>query len=154
MKTPTFAVGTKNKIKIDAVGSVVKDFYPDAEVVGVDISSGVVSQPKTNTDTKNGAINRAKNALSTYSGASYGVGLESGVEFRDDGLWSFGWVAIVDQNDKLGLSKTIEFRLPQKIAELIKGGMEIFIKKTALTKVNIIDESRPRTSNGKKGKIL
>ncbi len=124
MKKLIFAVGTKNQIKIEAVNSIVKEYWPKAEVVSVEIYSRASIQPKTNKETKNGAITRAKKSLEQHKEAAYGVGLESGIEFREDGLWTFGWIAIINRNGIMGLAKTIEFRLPDKMADLIKGGME------------------------------
>jgi len=120
----TFAVGTQNQVKIQSVEDVARQFWPKVEVVGVKASSGVEDQPKTNRETRKGAVNRAKDALKKFPKADFGVGLESGIEFRKDGLWTFGWVAIVDRKGKSGLAKTVEFRLPLGLAELVKGGME------------------------------
>lgn len=123
-KKISFIVGSKNQVKIQSVKETVLKFWPEAQVTGVEIPSGVSTQPQTNQETKNGAINRALKALETSKAAQFGVGLESGIEFRDDGLWTFGWVAVVDRQGKMGLAKTIEFRLPDGLAKLMKNGME------------------------------
>lgn len=120
----SFAVGSTNKIKIQAVVNATRLFWPDAQVVGIKTITKTEKQPKTDKETKIGAINRAKKALLNYPKANFGVGLESGIEFRNDGCWTFGWVAIIDGKGKMGLAKTIEFRLPFKLAQLIKKGME------------------------------
>lgn len=119
-----FAVGSKNQIKIQAVKAVVKKFWPQAEVSGFEVASTVDIQPTTDLETKNGAISRAKKALRKSKRADFGVGLESGIKLRKDGLWTSGWIAIVDRKGKMGLAKTVEFRLPPGLAKLIKNGME------------------------------
>lgn len=119
-----FAVGSQNPIKIQAVREVVIQFWPESKVTGVKSSSGVKDQPENNQETQRGANNRAKSALKNFPEADFGIGLESGIEFRKDGLWTFGWVAIIDRKGKLSLAKTIEFRLPPGLADLIKNGME------------------------------
>lgn len=124
MNKITFAVGSKNLIKIQAVEDVVHKFWPEAEVLGIDVISNVANQPRTDEETKKGATNRAKNALKNKPEADYGVGLESGIEFRPDGLWTLGWIAVTDKKGKIGLAKTVEFRLPPRMAELIENGLE------------------------------
>jgi inosine/xanthosine triphosphatase len=124
MEKPIFAVGTENKIKIKAVTDVVKKYWPGAKCMSYKVSTGVSNQPKTDTETKTGAVKRAKKALEINKDANYGVGLESGIEFRKDGLWTFGWVAIIGRDNAMGLAKTIQFRLPDKLGELIKSGLE------------------------------
>lgn len=119
-----FAIGSQNRVKIQAVKNVVKQFWPEAEVFRVKAPSWVGIQPKTGQETKKGAINRAVAALNKSRNADFGVGLESGIEFRKDGVWTFGWAAIVDQKGKTGLAKTVEFKLPQGLAKLIKNGVE------------------------------
>lgn len=119
-----FAVGSRNQIKIQAVRNAAKKFWPKAKVVGIKVSSRTSAQPETNWETQKGAFNRAEAALKKSPKADFGVGLESGIEFRKDGLWTFGWVVIVDQKGKTGVAKTVEFRLPPGLAELIKNGLE------------------------------
>lgn len=119
-----FVVGSGNPIKIQAVEQAVKQFWPEAKVFGVKIHSEVGNQPKTNQKTKKGAIARALKAIKSSKRADFGVGLESGIEFRKDGLWTFGWVTVVDRKGEMGLAKTIEFRLPPGLSDLINGGME------------------------------
>lgn len=120
----SFAVGSQNPAKIRAVGYAVRQFWPDATVFGVEVSSGVKGQPMTDQETKSGASIRAVEALKEARSADFGIGLESGIELKRDGLWTFGWVAIVDHKGKMGLAKTIEFRLPPGLARPIKSNME------------------------------
>lgn len=119
-----FAVGSQNRVKIQAVKIAVEQFWPKAEVSGVKVSSEVDLQPKTDQEAKKGAIKRAVTALNKSKRADFGVGLESGIKSRKDGLWTSGWVAIIDRKEKMGLAKTVEFKLPEGLAKLIKSGME------------------------------
>src|SRR5690625_660022 len=69
-------VGSMNPAKIQAVQAV---FTAD-KVMGIEVQSDVSSQPFSDVETKQGAINRAK-----YSAASteeaFGIGLEGGVMY-------------------------------------------------------------------------
>lgn len=69
-------VGSKNQVKVDAVKEIIQD-YPhlkDAEIIIVEVGSGVGEQPKSLEETVSGAINRSKNA---YKDCDYSFGLES-----------------------------------------------------------------------------
>ena len=58
------AVGSVNPSKVDAVKEVLKLYssLAEAEIVGLNVASGVSDQPKTSQEIIEGTINRAKNA--------------------------------------------------------------------------------------------
>ena len=74
-------VGTRNAIKIRAVRSAVRLFFPRSRVEGIDIPSGVSRKPSSLAEIIRGARNRAKRCRGD---ADYGVGIEAG-HFRLDG---------------------------------------------------------------------
>lgn len=91
-------VGTNNAIKVEAVKEALAD-YPllaEAEVLGINVSSGVSEQPRCTHDTFRGAFNRAVEAYK--SGADLGIGIESGITSVPLGWVNFT-VAIVCDND-------------------------------------------------------
>ncbi len=57
--------GSTNPVKINAVVSAASETWPEVQVTGVDVSSGVSDQPRSDQETERGAINRAKAALET-----------------------------------------------------------------------------------------
>ncbi len=69
-------VGTANQVKVSAVAELLKQYQPlaEAEVVGVEVDSGVRDQPLSLEEIVEGAKNRARNAFSE----DYSVGLEAG----------------------------------------------------------------------------
>lgn len=69
-------VGSKNPTKVDAVREVMKDYFPDAEVRGVEVDSGVGCQPKSMRQTIQGADRRAYLA---FKDCDFSIGLESGM---------------------------------------------------------------------------
>lgn len=104
-------VGSKNPAKVEAVRELLQD-YPhlkDAEVVGVEVSSGVSEQPKSLEEITTGATNRAKNA---YVECNYAIGLEAGfmpVPGAKSGYLNVTACAIHDgTNTHLGLSSAFE----------------------------------------------
>lgn len=74
-------VGSKNAAKLGAVMRGATAYWPDAEVTGVDVESGVRGQPVGWDEIMAGAINRARGAYAAgvEAGAQLGVGLEGGV---------------------------------------------------------------------------
>jgi inosine/xanthosine triphosphatase len=130
-------VGSKNPVKVGAVEEAFKKYWPECEVVGIEVESGVASQPMSELETMNGARQRAYGALKTDSG-DYGVGVEGGVcELNPTSpnwsgmhggkgrLFECAWVCIVDRNGVEGLGGGLYFELPSKIAERIKAGGEL-----------------------------
>jgi len=72
-------VGSKNPVKVGAVEESFHRYWPDCEVIGADVASGVSAQPMSEKETINGARQRAYAALKADSTAMYGVGVEGGV---------------------------------------------------------------------------
>jgi len=105
-------VASQNQVKVDAVRELVKDydFISQAEVHGLEVSSGVSKQPKSLEETISGAINRAR---AVFNRCSYSFGIESGlmqVPQTKTGNMDICACAIYDgKNHNLGLSCAFEF---------------------------------------------
>jgi inosine/xanthosine triphosphatase len=119
-------VGSRNPVKIQSTDLAFHNVFEQAFLVqGLEVSSGVSDQPLGDEETYQGALTRAKNAKTAFPEADFWVGIEGGVEEVLDGMNAFAWVAIIDRQEKLGKAKTASFYLPEVIANLIKGGMEL-----------------------------
>jgi inosine/xanthosine triphosphatase len=116
------AVGTLNKGKVQAVVRACGEYsiLNGAEVCGVDVESGVGSQPIGLEEIMNGAKNRARKAYESGKN-DLGVGLESGIfkvphtksEYMDTSA-----CAIFDgKNYHLGMSSCFEY--PAKMIEKV-----------------------------------
>ena len=104
-------VGSLNPVKINAVVQAASETWPDVQVMGFDVPSGIPDQPWGDEETRIGAENRAKAALE--DGISHfgidnldeldllGVGLEGGVTELDGQVWSTVWAAVVDSEGSL-----------------------------------------------------
>jgi inosine/xanthosine triphosphatase len=116
------SVGTHNPVKVQATENVLRRFYPNLEIKGVKVSSGVRDQPIGLEETVGGAINRAKNAYS--NGFDMSVGIESGLLETPHSLTGFldlQWCAIYDgEKNTLGVSAGFEYP-PLVIEEVLKG---------------------------------
>ena len=131
-------VASDNPVKINAVKQAVTERYPDAQVQGRPVPSGVAEQPMSDWETLTGSINRAKNlkALLSQEDAALMaqvdlfIGAEGGVyqaAFADNDhqLWSTVWVSVLDQQDQVYSASGGRFRLPQQLAEGILAGREL-----------------------------
>lgn len=116
-------VGSTNPVKIEAVREAFIKYYPECEVVGVEVESGVAGQPMSEEETIRGAKNRARVALEV--GGDYGVGLEGGVTEIDGKMFECAWVVVRSRVGVDGLGGGLYFELPPKVAEEIRNGGEL-----------------------------
>lgn len=131
-------VGSLNPVKINAVTQAASETWPAVRVTGVDVPSGVPSQPWGDEQTRAGARNRAAAALddglrqlqqdgkrSPADDAMVGIGLEGGVFELDDQVWSTVWVVVTDQQGEWYESNGARFRIPDPIATQLRNGGEL-----------------------------
>jgi len=89
------AVGSHNPVKISAVKNILLQVYPQAEIIAVDVASGVPDMPLSDEVAIRGARNRARKARDLLQ-ADLGIGLEGGTTtIRGDHLTA-GWAAVFD----------------------------------------------------------
>jgi inosine/xanthosine triphosphatase len=118
------AVGSTNPVKVAAVRMVVTRAFSEAEVIGLDIASGVSEQPWGDQETRLGALNRAQAVLAA-AGADLGVGLEGGVLETEMGLMTCAWCVIVDREGQIGVGGGVHMRLPPPVAQALRAGGEL-----------------------------
>ncbi|OGJ37607.1 MAG: hypothetical protein A2383_02975 [Candidatus Pacebacteria bacterium RIFOXYB1_FULL_39_46] len=124
-------VGSTNPVKINATSNAASETWPEVVVRGLSIESGVAEQPRSDQETKQGAINRAKAALAlglkenNIKGEALGLGLEGGIEDLGEEMWTTVWAAVIDRQGNLGLSAGSRFLVPVEIADLIRAGGEM-----------------------------
>mgnify|MGYP001589351230 CR=1 FL=1 len=113
-------IGSKNKVKIEAVSELLKDYsdFKDAEIISIEVDSGVSHQPKSLDETIDGAIKRAENV---FTDCDFSFGLESGlmkVPKTKTGYMDVTACAIYDGRIfHLGLSSAFEY--PPKVVDYI-----------------------------------
>ena len=120
-------VASKNPVKISAALSGFQKMFPEEtfEVEVVSLPSGVSDQPKNDSEIFQGAWNRASNASEAITSADFWVGMEGGIEEKNNEMESFAWIIIKGKNGKFGKGRTGTFFLPPKVAELIRQGKEL-----------------------------
>lgn len=119
------SVGSTNPVKVGAVRAVLWRLDPSAEVVGVSVPSGVPDQPWGDEQTIRGAVARAR-AARELTDADVGVGIEGGVVAHEDGsVRTCAWAAVVGRDGREGVGGSLAMALPARVAELVRGGMEL-----------------------------
>src|SRR3989344_98141 len=121
-------VGSKNPVKIEAVKEAFAKYFSSVEVVGIEVSSGVPTQP-INNQTYEGARNRAL-ALQDLAGekypeAQYFVGIEGGIEETYSRWFSFGLICVIDRKGRESIGKSPHFSLPSQIIQKLLAGQEL-----------------------------
>jgi inosine/xanthosine triphosphatase len=117
-------VASENPVKLNAVENGFKSFFHDVQVEGVSTSSGVSAQPLTEKETLLGARNRVAEARKRINDAEFWVGIEGGIQAMENDLAAFAWIVIKSAGKK-GEARTATFLLPQKVAHLVSGGLEL-----------------------------
>ncbi|AEM39275.1 protein of unknown function DUF84 [Pyrolobus fumarii 1A] len=107
------AVGSTNPVKVEAVKRAWR-LIGEAEIIPVEVDSGVSSQPRGIEETYKGAFNRATRALEKTK-ADYGVGIEAGLV---EAPTPTGWVdvqiaVIVDRSGVVGVGFSPAFEPPR-----------------------------------------
>lgn len=121
-------IASKNPVKIEATRAGFEKMFPDQEFNfnGESAPSEVNDQPMTDEETFAGANNRVNNLARIVPGADYWVGIEGGLQVREQGeMEAFAWVVIKDRNGVVGKSRTGTFFLPTEMARLVTGGKEL-----------------------------
>ena len=104
-------LGSTNPVKLSATQLVLNDY----DVVGVNVSSGVSNQPKSDEETILGAINRAMSLPKD----GLRIGLEAGVTMHLGKLYLINWGALIDEDDNVYTAGGTRIELP----EFVKKGI-------------------------------
>jgi len=122
----TIVVASKNPVKIQAALDGFRKMFPDEtfRAEGVSVPSDVSDQPMSDTETLQGALNRARNARVQTPQADYWVGIEGGCDEQQGALEAFAWVVVLSR-ERTGRSRTGTFVLPAEVARLVRQGVEL-----------------------------
>ena len=118
------AIGTTNKAKIGAVEVLSKQYFKNAEFTYYKAASDVSEQPMTTEETRQGAINRARNTMAS-TGAPLSFGLEGGVTEIEGDMYICNWGALVLADGTVFTAAGAQIVLPEEIAQEIRAGKEL-----------------------------
>lgn len=120
-----FAIGSKNPQKITAAKNAIKEYFnaSDADFAAIGADSGVNSQP-INSETEQGAINRAKAALGKAN-ADFGIGIEGGLVELHKKDYCTACCAVISKSGEMHLAYAPLFEIPQKMLAKVKQRIEL-----------------------------
>ena len=118
------AIGTKNKAKTAAIQHIINSYFEDVQYIQVEVSSNVPEQPFSNEETRQGAINRAKNTLEIAK-ADLNFGLEGGVHEIGDDMYCTNWGAVALKDGTIISAAGAQFLLPEVVASELRAGKEL-----------------------------
>jgi inosine/xanthosine triphosphatase len=116
------AVGSINRVKVDATRNVFTQAFGLVEVESVEPEHGVEKQPMQGRVVE-GALRRAKHAIEK-AGADYGVGIEAGLvvdQFTGRRV-DVQYCAIVDSGGQVTVGHGPGFEYPPKVTEAVLAG--------------------------------
>ncbi len=122
MSVKKVVVASLNPAKINAVKSAFQSAFPHQtfEFIGISVESEVDDQPMSDEETRDGALNRVKNAKISQPDADYYVGLEAGIE---DNV-TFAWM-IIESDTHRGESRSASLMLPPLVIEKLDHANEL-----------------------------
>ena len=119
------AVGTKNPAKVEGARLAFTRYITDVTIRTVDSSSVTRAQPLGLDQMTEGAIARAKFAISKLGG-DFGVGVEAGIFQMEGTYFDHQQAAVVDGKGRVSLGHSAGYPLPTKaVEEMIKAGREL-----------------------------
>ncbi len=133
-------VGSTNPVKVNAATIAASETWPEVQVQGFAVDSGVKEQPMSDEETKQGAMNRAKkvltragkfnkrikNKMDSSQQQILGMGLEGGVLIdNNDQMWTTVWGAVIDQDEQIYFSNGARIKVPALVAQEILNGGEM-----------------------------
>lgn len=119
-------VASTNPVKLAAARTGLERLFHPAsiQVEGVTVPSGVPDQPMGDEETLTGARQRMEAARHLQPDAAFWVGIEGGCADTEHGMTCFAWVTVTD-GTRFGQARTGTFFLPDEVARLVRGGMEL-----------------------------
>ena len=113
MSNLKIAIGTNSSYKVNAVKKVLHDLEIDFEAVFAKTESKISDQPCLEGETRQGSINRAKNILTKYPDADFGIGVEFGYEPIKGKYHMLCFASIVTKNGEVFTESSSTLEMPK-----------------------------------------
>lgn len=119
-------VASLNPVKRTAISRGFQQVFPQHtfDLIPVNVPSGVREQPEGDEETRQGALNRMREARRLFPRAEYWTSIEGGVVDVEERLSAFAWIIISD-GQRTGWSRSASFFLPESVAALVRQGIEL-----------------------------
>lgn len=123
MKKIKAAIASKNPAKVKAVEAVLEKLEMAYDLAQADVESGVSAQPLSLEETRQGAVNRSKSALTGT--LDLAIGLEGGVYDLEGQMYLCNWGALWTKEGRLYTAAGAQIPLPDEIAGKLRAGQEL-----------------------------
>lgn len=125
----TVSVGSRNPVKVQAVTQVMREIFDASGITwtvrACEADSNVPPQPIGLETIFDGALNRARHALESVGGATYGIGIEAGIyEVRGVSL-DVQYCIILDTEGWMTVGHSGGFVYPPSVLREVEKGHEI-----------------------------
>lgn len=119
-------VASLNPAKIDAARLALARAFPDhpCQISGVAVASGVAEQPMSDSETYQGARQRALAARIAIPDADLWIGMEGGIEQYAQHSMTFAWIQILGA-ELDNASRSASLTLPPFVAQAVAEGEEL-----------------------------
>lgn len=119
------AVGSRNPAKVNGTRRAFSKYFPDLVLRSVDSSAVARAQPVGLRQMVDGAVARARFALSKVGG-EYGVGVEAGIFRVGSFYFDHQQAAVADASGRVSLGHSAGYMLPKvAVEELLREGREL-----------------------------
>jgi len=120
-------IASANPVKVRAAQQGFERMFPSDHFTMIPIATklNLPAQPATDEETLHCAEQRVLNARDLTPQADYWVGIEGGIADWTIGMGAFAWVVIQDGSGRIGRGRTGEFFLPERVAALVRQGVEL-----------------------------
>lgn len=119
-------VGSNNPVKIQCAEEAFQVAFEETFITqGLNVNTGVNSQPFGDVETYTGAYNRAFAAKNAFPEADFWVGIEGGIDEVGEQMVAFAWIVVLNNSSGIGKAKTGTFFLPEAVSKLLREGKEL-----------------------------
>ena len=126
MNNMIITVGTNSISKIAYLKESLKELGIKAELMPIEVDSGISDQPLSELETKRGSINRARNALGKYQTADLSMGIEVGYQLDEAGNYEMLCCATIeDKYGRLVSANSHKLLLPDFHQKVLKDGNDL-----------------------------
>lgn len=132
-------LGSNSEDKKRILQNALEQLRLQVDVEGVFVESGITDQPLDLETTKQGAINRARNAIRKAPDANGWFGMEAGLHDFGEGFELVTYACFIDESGNQHIGEGVPTPLPLDVSEKVKQGAEFGIEVRKYAEENEID---------------
>lgn len=118
-------LGSMNTAKKTAVRNAFQLLGRQIELESKQIDSLVSPMPKSEQETIQGALNRAKEMSKLYPEYDFVIGLEGGIKTNTYGTFLINWAVLINKEGEIGIGSGPSIHIPKTVVREIELGQEL-----------------------------